>query len=58
VYDGATLIGSTTVSATGATTVSLPAYKHKGVHTLTVRYLGTQLFAASSTATSFTVSNK
>jgi 5'-nucleotidase len=58
VYDGSTLVGTTTVSATAATTVTLPAYKHKGTHTLTVRYLGTALFAPSVTTVSFEVSNK
>jgi 5'-nucleotidase len=58
VYDGATLIGSATISATGAATLTLPAYKHKGVHTLTVNYLGTPLYATSTTTTTFTVTNK
>jgi 5'-nucleotidase len=55
VYDGTTLVGTTTVSASGGATVTLPAYKHKGSHTLTVRYLGTELFAASETTVSFEV---
>jgi 5'-nucleotidase len=58
VYDGSTLVGTTTVSSSGAATVTLPAYKHKGGHTLTVRYLGTELYAASSTTVGFEVSNK
>lgn len=58
VYDGSALVGTTDVSTTGTATVTLPAYKHKGTHTLTVRYLGTPLFAPSSTTVSFEVSNK
>ncbi|MGY2876988.1 5'-nucleotidase [Marmoricola sp. URHA0025 HA25] len=55
VYDGSTLVGSATVSATAATSITLPAYKHKGVHTLTVRYLGTGLFSPSATTVTFEV---
>jgi 5'-nucleotidase len=58
VYDGATLLGTATVSASGVATVTLPAYKHKGGHTLTVRYEGTELYAPSETTVSFTVGNK
>ncbi|MFL6003668.1 MAG: ExeM/NucH family extracellular endonuclease, partial [Nocardioides sp.] len=58
VYDGATLVGTATVSGTGGATVTLPAYRKKGTHTLTVRYLGTQQFEASETVVSFEVSNK
>jgi predicted extracellular nuclease len=57
VYDGDTLVGTATVSATGAATITLPAYKHKGEHTLTVRYLGTDLYAASQVTVGFEVSN-
>jgi predicted extracellular nuclease len=58
VYDGTRLVGTATVSGSGAATVTLPAYKHKGTHTLTVRYLGTDLYAASQTTLGFEVSNK
>jgi 5'-nucleotidase len=58
VYDGATLLGTATVSASGVATATLPAYKHKGGHTLTVRYEGTELYAPSETTVSFTVGNK
>ncbi|MGZ6827646.1 MAG: ExeM/NucH family extracellular endonuclease, partial [Mycobacteriales bacterium] len=58
VYDGATLIGSATVSAEGVATLTLPAYKHKGEHVLTVHYLGTPLYAPSQTTVEFEVSNK
>jgi predicted extracellular nuclease len=58
VYDGSTLVGRTTVSASGAATVTLPAYKKKGGHVLTVRYLGTELYAPSVTTVGFEVSNK
>jgi 5'-nucleotidase len=55
VYDGSTLLGTATVSSSGVATITLPAYKHKGAHTLTVRYLGTALFQASQTTVGFTV---
>lgn len=58
VYDGSVLVGTATVSSTGVAAVTLPAYKKKGVHSLTVRYLGTALFAPSETTTTFQVSNK
>ncbi len=58
VYEGSTLLGTATVSASGVATVTLPSYKHKGAHTLAVRYLGTPLYAASATTVGFTVSNK
>jgi predicted extracellular nuclease len=58
VYDGARLVGTATVSASGGATITLPAYRHKGAHTLTVRYLGTELFAASETTVGFEVSNR
>ena len=58
VYDGATLIGSATVSTEGVATLTLPAYKHKGEHVLTVHYLGTPLYAPSQTTVEFEVSNK
>jgi len=58
VYDATTLVGTATVSATGVATITLPAYRHKGTHTLTVRYLGTPLFAPSGTTATFEVSNK
>jgi len=55
VYDGSELLGTATVSASGVATITLPAYKHKGEHTLAVRYLGTPLFAPSGTTVEFTV---
>ena len=55
VYDGATLVGTATVSASGGATITLPAYNHKGAHTLTVRYLGTALYSPSATTVGFTV---
>jgi predicted extracellular nuclease len=58
VHDGATLVGTATVSAAGEATITLPAYRHKGPHTLTVRYLGTELYAASEATVRFEVSNK
>ncbi|HEX7717504.1 MAG TPA: ExeM/NucH family extracellular endonuclease, partial [Marmoricola sp.] len=58
VYDGGTLLGTVPVSDQGAATLTLPAYKHKGGHTLTVRYLGTPSFQPSQTTVSFRVSNK
>ncbi len=58
VYDGATLLGTTTVSDHGVATFTLPAYKHKGVHRLRVRYLGTPSFQPSQTCVRFRVSNK
>ena len=58
VYDGSVLVGTTTVSTTGTATLTLPAYRHKGEHTLTLRYLGTPLFAPSGTTVEFEVSNK
>jgi len=58
VHDGGVLVGSGPVSSDGVATITLPAYKHKGQHTLTVRYVGTDLYAASSTTVTFEVSNK
>jgi predicted extracellular nuclease len=58
VYDGSVPIGSATVSAEGVATLTLPAYQHKGEHLLTVRYLGTPLYAPSQTTAEFEVSNK
>jgi predicted extracellular nuclease len=58
VYDGGTLLGTVPVSDQGAATFTLPAYKHKGGHTLTVRYVGTPSFQPSQTSVSFRVSNK
>ena len=58
VYEGSTLLGTATVSASGAATLTLPAYKHKGGHTLTVRYLGTDLYAPSETSVVFEVGSK
>jgi 5'-nucleotidase len=55
VYDGTTLIGTATVSASGVATITLPAYSKKGAHTLTVSYLGTSLYAPSQTTVGFTV---
>ncbi|WP_183408260.1 ExeM/NucH family extracellular endonuclease [Nocardioides pocheonensis] len=58
VYDGSVLVGTTNVSATGVASLTLPAYRHKGAHALTVHYLGTPLFAPSETTVAFEVSNK
>ena len=58
VYEGSTLLGTAMVSGAGVATLTLPAYKHKGEHTLTIRYLGTPLFAPSSTPVEFEVRNK
>jgi hypothetical protein len=58
VFEGWRLIGSATVSASGAATITLPAYRHQGEHRITVRYLGTDLYAASRTTVSFEVRNR
>lgn len=58
VWEGSTLIGTATVAPDGSATITLPAYKHKGHHTITVKYLGTPLFEASEVTVGFVVSNK
>ena len=54
VRERGTLIGTATVRD-GVARTTLPAYTKKGRHTLTVRYLGTEDAAPSSTRVSFTV---